>query len=95
MKRGTGPLQGNSTIMMENQPTSSTENVGGYSQLPNGGEQDEECGTGPLDHNNTLGEQDSMVAASSNKKPSKNQLSMTKFVKKVDRGDTRDRLEET
>ena len=95
VKRGTGPLQGNSTIMMENQPTSSTENVGGYSQLPNGGDQDEECGTGPLDHNNTLGEQDGMVASSSNKKPSKTQLSMTKFVKKVDRGDTRDRLEET
>ena len=99
MKRGAGPLQGNSTIVIEDESTSrienQPENLEGYSQLPNEGDRNKEGGTGPLDHTNTFGEQDGMVASSSSKKPNKTQLSITQFVKKVDRGDTRDRVGET
>ena len=41
-----------------------------------------------MDHTNALGKQDGMVSAGGNKIPNKIQLSMMKFVKKIDRGDT-------
>ena len=100
MKRGAGPLQGNSTIEIGDESSNMTENQienseGGI-QIQDEVDQKGDDVTGPLDNANTRGEQDGILTPSINSKnQNKTQVSIMNYVKKTDRGDTNVTMKKT